>query len=193
MIKQDTTCVMLKLSKKGPAGTDNDTGVRPQTKSAIYPVSDSHLIIRILFDSPFYGANVAYYGFPGFYHDDTAADYLFARGINPDHDKASEIEKILDSLSADRKELIPDLILLLNTISHYFEQQRERILEEPFRTNKFNTLKEIVILNKLMKSYDEGKPDRNISIDIKIGDERFIISEEFVIRVSENVSRGKQD
>ena len=171
----------LRLSKKKNVSTDKVTGANPETKRTVYPVSDSHLIIRILFDSPFYGAYVDYYSFPGFYHDDTAADYLYARGINPEPDKSSEIEKILSGYSITEKDLVPDLILFLNTIFKYFELQRERISEEPFRTNKFNTLKEIVILNKLMKRYNASKPEDNIRIDFEIGDKKYIISEGFVI------------
>ncbi len=170
------------LYNRSQAGTTGDKmpGLHPETK--ILPVSDSQLIIRILFNSPFYGAYVSYYGYPGFYHDDTAADYLFARGISDEPEKYSKAEVILNAFSVNDKDLIPDIVLLLNTISQYFELQRDRISEEPFRTNNFKTLKEIVTLIKLMKSYHEYKPDKKISIDFMIGNDEYVISQDFVIK-----------
>lgn len=171
---------ILYNKNQAEANSGKRPGSNPVTKTL--PVSDTQLIIRILFNSPFYGAYVSYYGYPGFYHDDTAADYLFARGINDEPEKYSLTEEILHTFSVKDRELIPDIMLLSNTFFQYFELQRDRVSEEPFRTNNFKTLKEIVTLIKLMKSYHEYRPEKNISIDFRIDNNEYVISQDFVIK-----------
>jgi len=167
------------------SGYNNHNGKpsdKPASESKVLYVSDSQLIVDVLFRSPFYGAYISYYKYPAFYRNDTAADFLFARGIASESVKYENIEKILHDYSISESKIIPDLLLLLNTCWQYFESNRELTDQEPIMTNNFKALKEVLTLRKFLEGYDAKKNEAQIRIDFRINENDFRISDEAIIR-----------
>lgn len=144
-------------------------------------VSDSQLIIDVLFNSPFYGAYISYYKYPGFYRNDIASDFLFAKGIGLEKDKYENIERILHDFSINESRIIPDLILLLNTCRHYFEINSDITDQEPIKTDNFTALREVFTLRKFIEGYDEESNKGNVGIDFRISSNEFTITDEAII------------
>jgi hypothetical protein len=141
-------------------------------------VSDSQLIINLLFNSPFYGSYITFYKYPYFYRDDLAADFLFARGIALEEELIENVGKILSEFGSGPPEIIPDLILLLNTFRQYYNSQTENNPQIPFNLGSHKALREISTLKKLLNRYKNLKHKGRIQIDFTFDQEEFRLTEE---------------
>lgn len=145
-------------------------------------VSDSRLVIDLLFNSLFLNSYRLYYNCPPYAELELYARHLAENGIEIKDQEVTIIQDVLAKFHITQKDIVPDLILFMNAFDYFYKDKPAKSGKLSYGEQELMYLDNFIILRNLLQEYKKSDFDEPFEIIFKVGSKKTSITEEQLVR-----------